>query len=160
MDARAIVRDVIGSVPEGAGTKTKGFPFSQVVYLYRLASNRLSTTRFSLSPPPSGCSPDKILWTCCMHILTPTRTRIQQSLPPGSSRFANFTTALAMAPLCGRAPVAFETIEEVRPWSNRSSEITHNHFEGIRGAQATLHAGVPTRIDKTDHRVLVRANPI
>lgn len=95
-----------------------------------------------------------------MHILTPTRTRIQQFLPPGSSRFANFTTALAMAPLCGRAPVAFETIEEVRPWSNRSSEITHNHFEGIRGAQATLHAGVPTRIDKTDHRVLVRANPI
>ena len=61
MDARAIVRDVIGSVPEGAGAKTKGFPFSQVVYLYRLSSNRLSTTRFSQSPPPSGSSPDKNL---------------------------------------------------------------------------------------------------
>jgi hypothetical protein len=28
LDARAIVRGLIGSVPEGAGTKTKGFPGS------------------------------------------------------------------------------------------------------------------------------------
>jgi hypothetical protein len=77
-----------------------------------------------------------------------------------SPAFANLTTALAMAPLCGRAPVGFETMEEVRTWSKRSTEITHNHVEGIRGAQATLHAGVATRIDKTEHRVLVRASPI
>jgi hypothetical protein len=94
-----------------------------------------------------------------MHILTPTRTRIQQFLP-GQSRLRKLYNGFGNGSAMRRASVAFETIEEVRTWSKRSSEITHSHFEGIRGAQATLHAGVPTRIDKTDHRVLVRASPI
>ena len=32
---------------------------------------------------------------------------------------------------------AFDTLEEVLDWAKRSSEVTHNHPEGIRGAQAT-----------------------
>jgi ADP-ribosylglycohydrolase len=32
---------------------------------------------------------------------------------------------------------AFETMEDVLAWSKRSAEVTHNHPEGIRGAQAT-----------------------
>ena len=35
---------------------------------------------------------------------------------------------------------AFETIEEVLAWAKRSAEVTHNHPEGIRGAQATAAA--------------------
>jgi ADP-ribosylglycohydrolase len=35
---------------------------------------------------------------------------------------------------------AFETIEEVLAWSKQSAEVTHNHAEGIRGAQATATA--------------------
>ena len=35
---------------------------------------------------------------------------------------------------------AFETIEEVLAWSERSAAATHNHPEGIRGAQATAEA--------------------
>jgi ADP-ribosylglycohydrolase len=34
----------------------------------------------------------------------------------------------------------FETMEEVLAWSKRSAEVTHNHPEGIRGAQATAAA--------------------
>ena len=35
---------------------------------------------------------------------------------------------------------AFETIEEVLAWAERSAAVTHNHPEGIRGAQATAEA--------------------
>lgn len=32
---------------------------------------------------------------------------------------------------------AFDTIEETLEWAKRSAEVTHNHPEGIKGAQAT-----------------------
>jgi ADP-ribosylglycohydrolase len=35
---------------------------------------------------------------------------------------------------------AFDTLEEVLHWSERSAAVTHNHPEGIRGAQATAAA--------------------
>ena len=35
---------------------------------------------------------------------------------------------------------AFDTLEEVLIWSERSAAVTHNHPEGIRGAQATAAA--------------------
>jgi ADP-ribosylglycohydrolase len=35
---------------------------------------------------------------------------------------------------------AFGTIEEVLAWSERSAAVTHDHPEGIRGAQATAAA--------------------
>jgi ADP-ribosylglycohydrolase len=40
------------------------------------------------------------------------------------------------------SPVGFalETLEEVLAWSKRSAEVTHQHPEGIRGAQATAAA--------------------
>jgi ADP-ribosylglycohydrolase len=40
------------------------------------------------------------------------------------------------------SPVGFalETIEDVLTWSKRSAEVTHNHLEGIKGAQATAAA--------------------
>lgn len=154
MDARAIVRDAIGSVPEGAGTKTKGFPlFPGSLLLSTSVESTIDDSVLTVAATEWMLAGQNLV--DLLHACTDTYPICHRARPA----FAN-TTALAMAPLCGRAPVEFETIEEVRPWSNRSSEMTHNHFEGIRGAQATLHAGVPTRIDKTDHRVLVRANPI
>ncbi len=35
---------------------------------------------------------------------------------------------------------AFEDLEQVLEWARRSAEVTHNHPEGIRGAQATALA--------------------
>ena len=35
---------------------------------------------------------------------------------------------------------AFETMQEVLLWAERSAAVTHNHVEGIRGAQATAAA--------------------
>ena len=35
---------------------------------------------------------------------------------------------------------AFETLDEVLAWAERSAAVTHNHPEGIRGAQATAAA--------------------
>ena len=156
MDARAIVRDVIGSVPEAPARKQRASHFSGSLPLSTIDDSVLTVaaTEWMLA----GQSLVDLL-----HAYTDTYpngdTAVFATGPVPPSQ--NLTTALAMAPLCGRAPVAFETIiEEVHTWSKRSSEITHNHFEGIRGARATLHAEVPTRIDKTDHRVLVRASPI
>jgi hypothetical protein len=160
LDARAIVRDVIGSVPEGAGTKRKGSPFLGSLPLSTIVESTIDDSVLTVAAAE---------WILTGQKSCGLAASIYRHLPErayasfchwASNAFANLTTALAMAPLCGRAPVGFETIEEVRTWSKRTSEITHNHFEGIRGAQATLHAGVPTTIDKTDHRVLVWASPI
>ena len=35
---------------------------------------------------------------------------------------------------------AFDTLDEVLDWSERSAAVTHDHPEGIRGAQATAAA--------------------
>lgn len=35
---------------------------------------------------------------------------------------------------------AYSTLEEVLEMAKRSAEVTHNHPEGIRGAQATAAA--------------------
>jgi len=40
----------------------------------------------------------------------------------------------------GSVGFAFDTLEEVLEWSKKSALVTHNHAEGIRGAQATATA--------------------
>lgn len=49
---------------------------------------------------------------------------------------------------------AFETLEEVLRWAERSAAVTHNHPEGIRGAQAAAAAVFWARQlrDKTEIR--------
>lgn len=133
----AIVGDVIGSVHEGAGTKTKDFP---------------------LFVPRSTFTDDSVLtvavaeWILTGQDLVDLLHTYYDAYPGrgygmmfhhwagGRMRepYNSFGNGAAMRV----SPVgfAFETIEEVLAWSKRSAEVTHNHPEGIRGAQATAAA--------------------
>jgi ADP-ribosylglycohydrolase len=133
----AIVGDVIGSVHEGAGTKTKDFP---------------------LFVPRSTFTDDSVLtvavadWILSgqnlvdlLHAYTeayPTRGYggfyHQWASARAREPYNSFGNGAAMRV----SPVrfAFETLEEVLAWAKRSAEVTHNHPEGIKGAQATAAA--------------------
>ena len=133
----AIVGDVIGSVHEGAGTKTKDFP---------------------LLVPGSTFTDDSVLtvavaeWILTgqnlvdlLHAYTHAypgrgyggmfyRWAITRVCEPYNS-FGN-GAAMRVSPV----GFAFETMEDVLAWAKRSAAVTHNHAEGIRGAQATAAA--------------------
>jgi len=133
----AIVGDVIGSVHEGAGTKTK---------------------EFDLLVPRSTFTDDSVLTVAVadwildakdlvelLHSYTRdypgrgyggmfyTWVRSKARKPYGS--FGN-GSAMRVSPV----GFAFDTLEDVLRWSEQSAAVTHNHPEGIRGAQATAAA--------------------
>jgi len=133
----ALVGDVIGSVHEGAGTKTKEFP---------------------LFVPHSVFTDDSVLtvavaeWLLTGSDLTDLLHAYYRAYPgrgyggmfnEWASRglrepYNSYGNGSAMRV----SPVgfAFDTLEEVLAWSERSAAVTHNHPEGIRGAQATASA--------------------
>jgi ADP-ribosylglycohydrolase len=133
----AIIGDIIGSVHEGAGTKTKDFP---------------------LFVPRSTFTDDTVLTVAVAEWILTGQDLVDLLLAyfhdyPGrgyggmfhqwghsSSRepYNSFGNGAAMRV----SPVgfAFETMEEVLDWAERSAAVTHNHPEGIRGAQATAAA--------------------
>jgi ADP-ribosylglycohydrolase len=47
----------------------------------------------------------------------------------------------------------FDTLEETEEWAKRSAEITHNHPEGIKGAQATAAAIFMARTGATKEQI-------
>lgn len=51
------------------------------------------------------------------------------------------------------SPVAFDSIEDVLEEAKRSAEITHNHPEGIKGAQAVASAIFLARIGSTKDEI-------
>jgi len=133
----AIVGDVIGSAHEWAGTKTKDFP---------------------LFVPRSTFTDDSVLtvavaeWILTGQNLVDLLHTYTHAYPGRGygAMFYHWASARVREPYNsfgnGAAmrvsPVgfAFETIEEVLAWSERSAAATHNHPEGIRGAQATAAA--------------------
>jgi ADP-ribosylglycohydrolase len=138
----AIVGDVIGSVHEWAGTKTKDFPLfvegaaftDDSVLTVAIAEWILTGTdlvdllySYTEAYPGSGYGGMFHHWA---------KRRVRE---PYNS-FGN-GAAMRVSPV----GFAFETIEEVLAWSKRSAEVTHSHPEGIRGAQATATAICPAR---------------
>jgi len=133
----AIIGDVIGSVHEGAGTKTKDFP---------------------LFVPRSTFTDDSVLTVAIAEwILTgqdlvdllhayfhdyPGRGYGGMFLDWAHDRLRQPYNSFGNGSAMRVSPVgfAFETMEEVLAWSERSAAVTHNHPEGIRGAQATAAA--------------------
>jgi ADP-ribosylglycohydrolase len=133
----AIVGDIIGSVHEGAGTKTKDFP---------------------LLVPRSTFTDDSVLtvavaeWILTgknlvdvLHTYFHTYPRRgyggmfrEWALRRVRQPYNSFGNGAAMRV----SPVgfAFQTIEEVLARAEESASVTHNHAEGIRGAQATAAA--------------------
>jgi len=133
----AIGGDVIGSVHEGAGTKTKDFPLfaedcrftDDTVLTVAVAEQILRAGEFTdlfhdyfHAYPRAGYGAGFIHWAG--H----RRREPYNSCGNGSAMRVS---------LVG---IAYDTLDEVLAQARRSAEATHNHPEGIRGAQATAAA--------------------
>jgi ADP-ribosylglycohydrolase len=133
----AIAGDVIGSVHEGAGTKTKDFP---------------------LFTPDSTFTDDTVLTVavadCLLHgcdYMDALHDYFHAYPLAGYGgtfiRWAGYRlrepynswgngSAMRVSPVA----YAFDSLDEVLREARRSAEVTHNHEHGIRGAQATAAA--------------------
>lgn len=133
----AIAGDVIGSVHEGAGTKTKDFPlfipesqFTDDTVLTVAVADCLLHERdyvdtfhdYFAAYPDAGFGGTFWLWA------SERRREPYQSWGNGS--------AMRVSPVAYLAT----TLDEVLAEARRSAEVTHNHEYGIRGAQATAAA--------------------
>lgn len=133
----AIAGDVIGSVHEGAGTQTKDFPlfvrrsrFTDDTVLTTAVADTLLTNRgyveayhdFYYDYPLAGYGGQFITWAHERH----------------QDPYYSWGNGSAMRV----SPVghAFETMDETLQEAKRSASVTHNHPEGIRGAQSVAAA--------------------
>src|SRR5262249_40383543 len=129
--------DIIGSVHEYIGTKTKEFPLfishssftddsvlTVAVAEWILTDGDLSDllAKFARKFPGRGYG------TMFSEWVSTAERQPYNSYGNGS--------AMRVSPV----GYAFETLGEVIEWAGRSAEVTHNHPEGIRGAQATAAA--------------------
>jgi ADP-ribosylglycohydrolase len=133
----AIAGDVIGSVHEGAGTKTKEFPLfvehcrftDDTVLTIAVAEQLLRGGdyidlfhNYFHTYPQAGYGGTFIRWAAG-----------RQRAPYNS--WGN-GSAMRVSPV----GTAYDTWDDVLAAARRSAEVTHNHPEGIRGAQATAAA--------------------
>ncbi len=133
----AIAGDIIGSVYEGSPIKSTEFPLFQphstftddTVLTVAVAHSILSGTdyaaslkSFGLKYPNAGYGGSFIGWL----------------FSEGDQAYNSWGNGSAMRV----SPVgfAFDSIEEVLEEAKKSAEVTHNHPEGIKGAQATALA--------------------
>ena len=133
----AIAGDVIGSVHEVAGTKTKDFPLfdeycrftDDTVMTCAVAEKLLRGGdyvdlfhEYVLEYPTAGYGGSFIRWAA------------NRSREPYNS-WGN-GSAMRVSPV----GVVFDSVEEVLAEARRSAEVTHNHPEGVKGAQAVATA--------------------
>jgi ADP-ribosylglycohydrolase len=133
----AIAGDIIGSVHEGAGTKTKDFPLfdaacqftDDTVLTVAVAARLLHGGDYVdlfhdyfHAYPRAGYGGGFIRWAHSRH----------------REPYGSWGNGSAMRV----SPVGFagRSLDEVLAEARRSAEVTHSHPEGIRGAQATAAA--------------------
>lgn len=146
----AIAGDIIGSVHEGAGTKSKDFPLfdehrwftDDTVLTVAVASGVLTGIDYTEcfhdffhAYPQAGYGSSFIGWA--LH----RRREPYNSWGNGS--------AMRVSPI----GFAFDSIDEVMGQARRTAEVTHNHPEGIRGAQATAVAILLARKGWNKHEI-------
>ena len=130
----AIAGDIIGSVYEWNRIKTTDFPLFQessiftddtvltVATAYAITSKKdyaASFKQFGQAYPDSGYGGNFLVWL----------------FSDGSEPYNSWGNGSAMRV----SPVgfAYDSVNEVLAEAKRSAEVTHNHPEGIKGAQAT-----------------------
>lgn len=133
----AIAGDIIGSVHEGAGTKTKQFPLfgphnwftDDTVLTVAVAESILRGSDlvdtlhdYFHRYPQRGFGGSFIEWAVLR------RREPYNSWGNGS--------AMRVSPV----GFAYDTLDDVMQQGERTAAVTHNHPEGIRGAQATAVA--------------------
>jgi ADP-ribosylglycohydrolase len=146
----AIVGDVIGSVYEAAPIKTTSFPLftaestftDDTVLTVAIAHAMLQGTdygealrRFGRRYPDAGYGGSFHDWLCTDH-------------PAPYNSWGN-GAAMRVSPV----GLAGASLEEVLREAQRSAEVTHNHPEGIKGAQATAAAVYLARIGVDKARI-------
>ena len=135
----AIAGDVIGSVHEWSGTKTKDFPlfhescrFTDDTVLTCAVAEKLLRGgdyvdlfhEYVREYPLAGYGGTFIRWAGHMASGSPT------------TRCGGNGSAMRVSPI----GVMFDTLEEVCAEAKRSADVTHNHPEGVKGALATAVA--------------------
>jgi len=150
----AIAGDIIGSLCENLRTKRKNFPLFTPLSIYTddtvltvAVADALLTDRdyesrmkaYARRHPFRGYGPRFMLW------MVSRSSRPYNSLGNGS--------AMRVSPVAH----AFKSEAEVLEHAKRSAECTHNHPEGIMGAQATALAVFMARnnASKADIRTVV-----
>lgn len=145
----AIAGDIIGSIHEGSGTKTKDFPLfaeycwftDDTVLTVAVAAQLLYGGDYVdlfhdyfQAYPQAGFGGSFIRWAA------DRRREPYNSWGNGS--------AMRVSPI----GFAFDSLDEVMAQARKSAEVTHNHLEGVRGAQATAVAIFLARMgrDKSD----------
>lgn len=146
----AIAGDIIGSVHEGVGTKTKEFPLfdeycrftDDTVLTIAVASHLLHGGdyvdlfhEYFHAYPQAGYGGNFIRWA---------RYRNREPYNSWGNGSAMRVSAIGFA--CG-------SIDEVMAQARKSAEVTHNHAEGIRGAQATAIAIYLARMGQNKHDI-------
>lgn len=146
----AIVGDVVGSVHEWAGTKTKDFEI--------LDPRATFTDDSVLSVAVAEWVLDAKDLIDLLHAYTRDfpgrgyggmfhRWASARSREPYGS-YGN-GSAMRVSPV----GLAFDSLEDVLTWAERSAAVTHNHPEGIRGAQATAAAVFHARRGDTKDQI-------
>ena len=133
----AIVGDIIGSVHEFIGTKTKQFP------LFVPESKFTDDTVLTVAVADwilSGQDLVELLRDYTMAYPGRSYGLRYNRWAEGPSRDPYHSFGNGSAMRVSPVGFAFDTIKEVLDWAERSAAVTHNHPEGIRGAQATAAA--------------------
>ncbi len=146
----SIAGDIIGSVHERAGAKTKNFPlfaggcrFTDDTVLSVAVAEKLLRGgdyadlfhHYFHAYPNAGYGGSFVRWAS------------QRERAPYNS-WGN-GSAMRVSPV----GFACETLEEVMREARKSAEVTHNHPEGIRGAQATAAAVFLARCRRTKAQI-------
>jgi ADP-ribosylglycohydrolase len=133
----AIAGDVIGSVHEGSGTKTKEFPL--FVEDSRFTDDTVLTVAVAQKLLRGGDYVD--LFHACVRdypLAGYGGTFIRWAGHGKREPYNSWGNGSAMR--VSAVGTIFDTLEEVVAEAARSAEVTHNHPEGVKGAQATAAA--------------------
>ncbi|MGN6546806.1 MAG: ADP-ribosylglycohydrolase family protein [Aureliella sp.] len=133
----AIAGDIIGSVHEAAGTKTKDFPLFDEYC--RFTDDTVLTLAVASVLLRGGNYVDKF------HDFFHAYPRVGYGgtfIRWAAGRFREPYNSWGNGSAMRVSPVgyAFDSLDEVIAQARQSAEVTHNHPEGIRGAQATAAA--------------------
>ncbi|WP_066426925.1 ADP-ribosylglycohydrolase family protein [Anabaena sp. 4-3] len=139
----AIAGDIIGSVYEGKSLKSKNFPLfdrqsrftDDTVLTVAVADVILHTEPL----PASGKFIDQFKWYYSCYLYAGYGRNFSNWAKSHSRQpYNSFGNGAAMRV----SPIgfAFDDLETVLTLAQRSAEVTHNHPEGIKGAQATATA--------------------
>ena len=143
----AIAGDVIGSIYEGASLKTQYF-YPLIDAACRFTDDTVLTVAVADAILTGADYVDKLKEYCWLYPYAGyggTFLRWAVSLSRAPYKSWGNGSAMRVSPV----GFAYGTLEEVLEQAKRSAEVTHNHPEGVKGAQAVAAAVFLARTGKS-----------